>query len=147
MGRKVLLTLSTIKYFGIIPLCSQQKMISLIVCSGIIPCCRYLSISLQITAPTFTVHAVLHLKVWALYIKKPKDTNLQQQRCTNLHCTKPPFTLLSVPDTRTDFTFCCSLNWKRNTNGIFVLSKITWELVAGELLGSCLGRFIRGKEC
>jgi len=46
------------------------------------------------------------------------------------------FTVLSVPDTRTTFTYCCSYNWKRNTNGNFVLSIITWALDTGELLGS-----------
>jgi len=63
-----------------------------------------------------------------------------------LYTLSPRYTVLSVPDTRTDFTFCCLFNWKRNTNGYFVLSNITWQLVTGELLSSRPGRFVRGKE-
>ena len=49
---------------------------------------------------------------------------------------------ISVPDTLRDFNFCCSFNWKCNTNGIFVLCNISWALNIGELLGSRLDLFI-----
>ena len=94
-----------------------------------------------------------------------------------LICTaaSPLFTVLSVPDTRTTFNYCCSfntlnpelnpichllallgayhilhvsrirVNWKRTTNGNFVLSIITWVLDIGELLGSRPGRLIPGE--
>jgi len=63
-----------------------------------------------------------------------------------LYTLSPPYTVLSVPDTRIDFTFCCPFKWKRNTNENFVLSDITWETITGELLSSRPDRFIRGKE-
>ena len=58
------------------------------------------------------------------------------------------FTVLSVPDTRTTFTYCCSFYWKRNTNGNFVLSIITLATDTGELWGSGPGPglFISSEE-
>jgi len=58
-----------------------------------------------------------------------------------VHCT-----YMSVPDTRTTFNYCCSYNWKRKTNGNFVLSIFTSALGTGELLGSRPGRFIPAGE-
>ena len=76
----------------------------------------------------------------------PKDTTLHQQRCANLHSPSPLFTVLSVPDTRTAFTYCCSFNWKRKTNENFVLNIINLVLVGGEFLGSGQRRFYPGEE-
>jgi len=67
-------------------------------------------------------------------------------RCTNLHYPNPLFTVLSVPNTRTAFTYCCPFNWRRKTEGNFVLSIITSAFDGGEFLGSHPGRFIPGEE-
>ena len=72
----------------------------------------------------------------------PKDTNLHQHRCTNMHCHKPTFTVLSVTDTRTAFNGCCSFNWKRRTDGNFEQSSITSALHTRDLLGSRPAAFI-----
>jgi len=53
---------------------------------------------------------------------------------------------MSVPVTRTAFTYWCSFNWKSKTNGNFVLSIITSALNGSELLGSGPGRIIPGEE-
>ena len=75
---------------------------------------------------------------WGTGRHSPSPTGLYQsklQPAQNL-----PY--ISVPDTRTDFSFCCSFNWKLNSNGKIVLCIITSALDTGELLGWRVCRFI-----
>ena len=74
------------------------------------------------------------------------ECNLQSKSPTTLHQTEllparcSPY--ISVPDTRTAFTFCCSFNWKPKTYRICALSITTSATDSGELLISRPGRFI-----
>jgi len=98
--------------------------------------------SLQIAASTFRVQAVQNLKLSAIHTKYRKKLIFTNSAVPICIAASPPFTVLPVPDTRTNFTYCCSFNWKRNTNVISVLSIFTWALDTGELLGSNPRRFI-----
>jgi len=133
----------------------------------IIPCWPLYNyqLSLQFTASTFTVQAVQHFKLSTIYTKYRKTLTFTNRAVLICTAASPHFTVLSVPDTRTTFNYCCSfntlnpelnpirhllsllgayhilyvsrirVNWKRTTNGNFVLSIITWVLDTGELLG------------
>jgi len=96
---------------------------------------------LQIAASTFTDQAVQHFKLSAIHTKYRKTLTFANSTVPICTATSPLFTVLSVPDTRTNFTYCCSFHWKRNTNGTFVLSIITSAVHRVELLGSRPGRF------
>jgi hypothetical protein len=110
----------------------------------IIPCWPLYNyqLSLQVAASTFTVQAVQHFKLSAIHTKYWKTLTFTNSAVPICTAARPQFTVLSVPDTHTNFTYCCALNWKRNNNGNIVLSIINWELVTGELLESRPGRFI-----
>jgi len=114
----------------------------------IIPCWPQYNyqFSLQIAASTFTVQAVQHFKLSAIHTKYRKTLTFTNSAVPICTASSPLFTVLSVPDTRTTFTYCFSFNWKRNTNRNFVLSFITGLLVTGELLGSRSGRCFPGEE-
>jgi len=126
----------------------STKLINFKFCSDIIPCWpRYdCQLSLQNTTSNFTVNAVQHLKLQIIYTKYRKTLTFIKSDVQICSPTSPHFTVLSVPDTRTAFIFCCSINWKRKTDGNFVLSNITWALDTDELIGSRPDRFIRRKK-
>jgi len=99
-------------------------------------------LSLQIAASTFKVQAVQHFKLSAIHTKYRKTLTFTNRAVPICTAASPHFTVLPVPDTRTTFTYCCSFNWKRNTNGTFVLSIITSALDTCVLWVSRPGRFI-----
>jgi len=82
----------------------------------------------------------------AIHTKYRKTLTFTDSAVPICTATCPLFTVLSVPDTRTTFTYFFSFNWKHNTNRIFVLSIITVLLYTGELLGSRPGRCFPGEE-
>ena len=114
----------------------------------IIPCWPLYNyqLLLHFAASTFRVHEVQNLKLSTIHTKYRKTRILTNSAVPICAAASPLSTVRSVPDTRTNFTYRCSFNWKRNTNGTFVLSIITSALNADELLGSRPGPFIPGEE-
>ena len=68
----------------------------------------------------------LHLHTLASPSPPDTRTHYNSRHSHTLHLKTLAQT--STPDNRTPFTYCCSFNWKRNTNGNFVLSIITFVL-------------------
>ena len=110
----------------------------------IIPCCLLYNyqLSLQFAASSFTVQAVQHFKLSAIHTKYRKTLTFTNSAVPICTAASPLFTVLSVPDTRTNFIYCSPFNWKRNNNGALVLSIITCAFDADKLLGSRPCRFI-----
>jgi hypothetical protein len=71
-----------------------------------------LQLSLQIDASTFTVQAVQHFKLSTIYTKYRKTLTFTNSAVPICTATSPHFTVFSVPDTRTTFTYFCSFNSK-----------------------------------
>jgi len=128
MGRKVLLILPTVTHFGNIPLCSQR------IC--------YTSNSLRLSLHVVRYIIISFAAVYCHHIQisgsptlltaSNRPTTLCQSALQSAHSL--PY--ISVPDTRTNFNFCCSLNYKRNH---FIVNH-QLALSSDELLGSSLDR-------
>jgi hypothetical protein len=92
------------------------------------------------------ISAVQHLKLQNIYTKHRKTlifTNNAVAICTAARHNLP---YLSVPDTRTTFTYFWSLNRKCKPDGNVVLNNTTSALDTGEFLGSGLNPLFRGED-
>ena len=136
----------SIIYFARFPLCYEEKYLTLSLFG-------YHSMLTCILLSNFTPYYCLHLHILGSptldAVSKlnqiPKDTNLHQQRCTNLPCRNPLFTVHVISRHTQNSTYCCSFNWKGKLKEN-LLCKITRTLDTGYLLCSRLVRFIPRKD-